>query len=214
MSSAEIAHTLHCSPQMAFKCIEMARNFCCVKPYMAAMDTFNGVVFRALDAQSLSPIALQRYYDKVRIVSSVYGLLRPTDAIMPYRMEFNAHIPAINDSLKKYWRPRVTSALEKRLKTNPGESIILILPSDATACIDIKQLRAVGHIVIIDLKTYTDDGKLITPRAERLKNRRGRLLRLLLEQDIDTADQIPLLQSDEFQFIGEQPYPGHYMFIC
>lgn len=83
-----------------------------------------------------------------------------------------------------------------------------------SGCFDWKLLRGLGSVGFVELRTYNDAGKLTTPRAERLKDRRGLFVRQLLEAGITTADGLETFTSPDFEYLGQDPYPGRYAFLC
>ena len=126
----------------------------------------------------------------------------------PYRLEMSARVPGMSLPLKGFWKPKLTVAAGKYLKENPDGSLIAVLPADW------KLLRGLGSVGFVELRTYNDAGKLTTPRAERLKDRRGLFVRQLLEAGITTADGLETFTSPDFEYLGQDPYPGRYAFLC
>ena len=80
--------------------------------FLFSGDTFNGLSIRSLQLETLK-IA----QSKLRILSGLYGLLRPLDLIQPYRLEMGTKITnELGTSLYDYWKDIVTSAINKDLK--------------------------------------------------------------------------------------------------
>ena len=103
---------------------------------LPAIDAFTGVVFKALDAGSLTPEAKERASHGLRLISSLYGWLHPDDIIKPYRLDFGAKLAPGNKALNAYWKKDVTLALIRYLKENDMAEIVNMLPADASRCID------------------------------------------------------------------------------
>ena len=214
MSPAEVAAMLHCSGRLALTAVELAKSFSHSTLGIKTLEAFTGVVFRSLDASTLSPQAAEHCQQELRIVSTAYGILRPEDVVRPYRLEMSARVPGMSLPLKGFWKPKLTVAAGKYLKENPDGSLIAVLPADAQACFDWKLLRGLGSVGFVELRTYNDAGKLTTPRAERLKDRRGLFVRQLLEAGITTAEGLETFTSPDFEYLGQYPYPGRYAFLC
>ena len=85
-----------------------------------AIRSFTGVVFRQLHPDQYRPDALQRLDSEVRIISSVYGWLRPTDIIKPYRLDFRSRTEPDGPTMMQTWRRAVTDALLSELRARPG----------------------------------------------------------------------------------------------
>jgi cytoplasmic iron level regulating protein YaaA (DUF328/UPF0246 family) len=78
-----------------------------------AVMAFDGDVYTGLDARTLAPAALDWVQARVRILSGLYGLLRPLDGMHPYRLEMGTRLPnARGKDLYAFWGERVTEALE------------------------------------------------------------------------------------------------------
>src|SRR5690554_8225208 len=83
------------------------------------MYAFNGDVYTGLDAYSLSSEKVDYLQNHLRILSGLYGLLKPLDAIEPYRLEMGTKLP-MNDKkdLYDFWKETLTKSLNKELKKN------------------------------------------------------------------------------------------------
>lgn len=213
MTPGEAAAMLHSSGRLGLTAVELARAFTHTSLGLPAIGAFTGVVFRSLDAATIGS-QISTLNSRLRIVSSAYGLLRPDDIIRPYRLEFGAVVPGIEGSLKKLWKPKLTMLVGRHLKENPDSTLIVVLSADAQACFDWKLLRGLGSIAFVELRTYSDSGKLTTPRAERLKDRRGLFIRQLLEAGITNSAGLETFTSPDFEYIGQDPGPGRYAFLC
>ena len=76
-----------------------------------AMYAFNGDVYRGLDAYTLEASKLDKAQDTIRIISGLYGILKPLDLIQPYRLEMGNKLPVgRNKNLYDFWRKKVTQA--------------------------------------------------------------------------------------------------------
>lgn len=175
---------------------------------LPAIDAFTGVVFKALDAGSLTPEAKERASHGLRLISSLYGWLHPDDIIKPYRLDFGAKLAPGNKALNAYWKKDVTLALIRYLKENDMAEIVNMLPADASRCIDWKLVKHYARVVIPQFKT-TDGNSLRTPHAGKLKRLRGEMIRDILEQDIDSADALRDLSGDNYMALGETDYPDY-----
>lgn len=77
-----------------------------------ALLAFNGDVYEGLDAASLSPTDLQFAQGHLRILSGLYGVLRPLDLMRPYRLEMGTRLPNLRGkNLYDFWGERITDAL-------------------------------------------------------------------------------------------------------
>ncbi len=151
----------------------------------AAVFAFSGDVYRGLDSYNLSGRALDALQEKVRIISGLYGLLKPLDLIQPYRLEMGTRMKiGRNKNLYEFWRKKITPALNEELE----EDEIFV------------NLASKEYFKAVDLKTV--NGKIITPVFKDLKNgeykmimtfakqARGYMTRYLVETKAETIDDI------------------------
>ena len=123
-----------------------------------ALMTFSGEVYRGLDAKSLDEKATKYLQNNFRMLSGLYGLLKPSDRIMLYRLEmgrkfkFDEH-----KNLYEFWKEKVTEQLNSELKS---KDIVLNLASkEYFKAIDKTKVKA--PIIDFDFYDYKD-GKLKT----------------------------------------------------
>lgn len=85
---------------------------------LSAVHVFNGEVYRALDVDTLSDKLLPKLNADLRILSGLYGILKPLDLIYPYRLEMGTRFSSKADqkNLYEFWGDKVTKALKKELQ--------------------------------------------------------------------------------------------------
>ncbi len=176
-----------------------------------ALDAFTGIVFKALDAGSLTPQAKERASRGLRLISSLYGWLRPDDIIKPYRLDFGAKLAPGNKALNAYWKKDVTLALIRYLKENDESVVVNMLPADASRCIDWKLVKHYARVIIPQFKT-TDGNRLRTPHAGKLKRLRGEMIRDILEHGVDSPGELRELCGDNYMALGETDYPDYFTY--
>lgn len=110
-ASWELESLLKINPELALKAYLDFQEFSLNKPGTAALLTYHGLAFRHLDAPSFSPAELAFAEEHVRILSALYGLLRPLDGILPYRLEMQAKVRTGGKNLYQFWGDRLYHAL-------------------------------------------------------------------------------------------------------
>ncbi len=112
-----------------------------------AVLAFAGDVYQGMEAPSFGERDFTEAQKTVRILSGLYGLLRPMDLIAPYRLEMGTRLatPA-GDTLYAYWRDRVTTLLAEDLDESPGPAVLLNLAS--TEYFGVVDTKALGAKVI------------------------------------------------------------------
>lgn len=148
-----------------------------------AVYAFNGDVYSGLDAYTLSEEKLAVLDEKLRILSGLYGLLRPFDLIEPYRLEMGTKMPVdSNANLYEFWKPIIANALNKEMKA--GEVLINLASNEYFSAIDKKVLKA--EIITPDFKDYKD-GKLKTI-SFYAKKARGMMVRYIIDHNINDVE--------------------------
>jgi cytoplasmic iron level regulating protein YaaA (DUF328/UPF0246 family) len=82
---------------------------------------------------------IQVLQDSLRILSGLYGLLKPLDLIQAYRLEMGTKLPIESRNLYEYWKPTITKALNKRLQE--GELFVNLASTEYFSAVDVKALK-------------------------------------------------------------------------
>ncbi|MCM8595084.1 peroxide stress protein YaaA [Accumulibacter sp.] len=128
LSPAEVASLMQISDPLAT--LNAARYADWRRPFTPenakqAVLAFNGDVYEGLDAVSLPPADLRFAQDRLRILSGLYGLLRPLDLIQPYRLEMGTRLAnARGRDLYAFWGRRIGDALASALRDGGGRVLI------------------------------------------------------------------------------------------
>lgn len=195
LSAGELAARIKISAALASRLRDMIYEFPAKGMGARAIEAFTGVVFKAFDYSTLGEEAGRRADASVRIISSLYGWLRPRDIIKAYRFDFTTRLAPDGGTFAAYWRDAVTDALLAETANSGCPIAVDLMPGDAAKCLDRRRLTGRVRIVRIDFKEMRPGGTLRTPDAGRLKKLRGTLLRQIIEQGAETPDDIRALSS-------------------
>lgn len=116
----ELAQMLGCNLQIARQNRLRYLHFLDEKPSTQAVYAYTGIVFKYLDAASLGDKDFEYMQRHLWITSFLYGLLRPTDAIRPYRLEGNVVLPDNGVTMFDYWKPLLTDIFIESIKADGG----------------------------------------------------------------------------------------------
>jgi cytoplasmic iron level regulating protein YaaA (DUF328/UPF0246 family) len=184
LSAADLIRLMDISPKLAELNRERFRAFAAEPADEASKQAalaFDGDVYRGLDAASLSEADLVWAQDRLRILSGLYGVLRPLDAIQPYRLEMGVKFGARGaDTLYEYWRKKVTAALNADAQ---GKPIINLASEEYAGAVERKLLKP--PIIDVAFKEVKD-GKA-RPIFMYVKRARGLMARFAIERRIDDA---------------------------
>ena len=159
-----------------------------------AVFAFNGDVYSGLDVKSLPEIKIPYMQDSLRILSGLYGLLKPLDIIKPYRLEMGTKL-SINGSknLYEFWKEKVTDKLNSEIKSD-DELIINLASNEYFDSIDSKNLK--GKIISPQFKDFKNGKlKMISFYA---KKARGLMSRHLIENEAENIELILSFQKEGY----------------
>lgn len=196
LSIAELASAIQISRAMAMAMREMILNFPDKERGSRAIEAYTGVVFRALAYDEMSADERILLSGRVRIISSLYGWLRPDDIIKAYRLDFTTPLAPGGLRMAAYWKADVTKALLEDIEREGSGEILDLLPGDAAKCIDWAEIRRVAAVCKVDFRTSDPAGTVRTPHANLLKTLRGQLLRQIITDYIGTLAELRELASD------------------
>jgi len=152
-----------------------------------AVLAFNGDVYEGLDAPSLSEKQLLWAQDHIRILSGLYGLLRPLDWMQPYRLEMGTRLanPRGKD-LYAWWGTQITDAINTVLAQDPHPVVINLASQEYFKSVKPKLLKApVIECVFEDWKN--GQWKVISFHAKRA---RGLMARYIVEHRLTKVSQL------------------------
>lgn len=150
-----------------------------------AMFAFTGEVYRALDAKTLDKEAVDYLQKNYRILSGLYGLLKPSDRIMLYRLEMGRKFKFENyGNLYEFWRDKITDKLNSELKAK--EVVLNLASTEYFKSIDRKKLK--GTVVDFDFHEIKS-GKPKTV-VVYTKHARGLVTRFCAESNAKTIDDV------------------------
>lgn len=214
MSQSELIAETGFSASLAAKFRQMIYEFPNKLLGMKAIEAFTGVVFKALQYETMPESARSRCEKDVRIISSLYGFLRPDDIIKPYRLDFTTKVAPEGKALNSFWKKDVTVRLVRALRQTGQDEVLNLLPADAAKCIDWKTVKRFCKVWKGDFVELTEGDRTKTPTATKLKTMRGKLLRHLLCNDIRDVSALKSVETDDFFCQGTPIYPDHLLFLC
>lgn len=165
-----------------------------------AVFVYNGEVYRGLDASSLSNDDIHYLQNHLRMMSGLYGILRPMDLIQPYRLEVKTKFHTESgEDLYSFWKPKVTKEIAKALKASDNPKVLLNLAStEYTKMIDLKQLKA--RIIGFDFLQYYPDTDRYKPITIYLKKARGLMVRYIAKNRISNPEDLKGFSAEGYWY--------------
>ena len=199
----ELTTVMNISPKLAQLNYERYKNW--KLPFTAdsaypALFTFKGEVFNGLDADTLNDGDIDFARKHLRILSGLYGILRPMDLIMPYRLEMGTRYPfSERKNLYEFWKETITKAIHNALSQQNDEILINLASSEYFKSINIKLLKA--QIITPEFKEYKNGTyKTVTIYT---KKARGLMARFILQNRISNPEELKLFEDDGYFFNPE-----------
>ena len=150
-----------------------------------AVYAFDGDVYTGIDVYTLAHKKIKILQDRLRILSGLYGVLKPLDLIQPYRLEMGTKFSVDNNkNLYDFWKQKITEFLNNELKEE--ELFVNLASNEYFSAIDAKALKT--KIITPQFKDFKNGKlKMISFFA---KKARGMMVRYLLEAETVTADTL------------------------
>ena len=207
---AELSELMHISDKLAQ--LNWERNQDWKTPFTPenarpAIFTFDGDVYTGLDAYTIPVEKLDVLQDKLRILSGLYGILKPLDLIQAYRLEMGTKLPIGEaKNLYEFWKETVTKTLNKELKK--GELFVNLASNEYFSAVDVKALKV--PVITPDFKDYKDGKlKIISFFA---KKARGMMVRYIIDTNAETIDDLKGFNYEGYQFDATLSKGNHLVF--
>ena len=174
-----------------------------------AVLMFNGEVYHGLKAETFSAAEFETAQQKLRILSGVYGMLKPLDLIQPYRLEMGIPISiAKKKNLYEFWKVRITTKLNQELAQTSQNTLVNLASKEYFSAIDTKKLKA----------------RIITPSFKELKNgqyqmvsffakkARGLMSRFIIQNNITDPEEIKAFDMEGYYFNNQLSNQNNWVF--
>ena len=162
-----------------------------------AIYAFKGDVYEGLDAEAFTQEDIKYAQSHLRIISGLYGLLRPLDLIQPYRLEMGIKLSNQNyKNLYEYWGNKITVKLNELLKTG-GNNLLV-------------NLASTEYFKVLNPKLF--NARLVTPVFKERKNReykvipifakkaRGLMASYIIKHRVENSDGIKQFRENGYGF--------------
>lgn len=163
-----------------------------------AVYAFNGDVYQGLDAYTIPENKLDQLQNTLRILSGLYGILKPLDLIQPYRLEMGTQLKVgRNKNLYDFWKKQLTEYLNSELEDN--ELFINLASNEYFGAVDEKLLKV--PVISPVFKDWKNDKlKVISFFAKRA---RGSMVRYIVDADAKTLEDIKGFNLDGYTYSKE-----------
>lgn len=162
-----------------------------------ALLAFDGDVYQQIDVQSYSKEDFEFAQRHLRILSGLYGLLRPMDLIQPYRLEMGVRLEnKKGKNLYEFWGSRIANAINEAAKKEP---IVNLASQEYFKAVDTKKLKS---SVVTPIFLEYRNGKYETIGLFA-KKARGMMVNHIIKNRIEDPEQLKAFREANYEFAGE-----------
>ncbi len=168
------------------------------QPERPAIYAYNGDVYTGFEAHSIGDEAMAFAQDHLRILSGLYGLLRPLDPIRPHRLEMGTKWAPRYNKLTDFWKDKIAEALAADLEHVGTDIIVNLASNEYWASVKPHAAKLPGRIIEVDFRKDSPDGpKFISFEAKRA---RGMMARYICENHLTDPEMLKGFDHDGYRF--------------
>ena len=158
---------------------------------------FAGDVYNGLDARSLAPDGLAWAQDHLRILSGLYGLLRPLDRIQPYRLEMGVRLKTERgNSLYDFWGDKPAKALNQAAEGQADRTLVNLASQEYFGAVDARALKL--RVITCHFKEEKDGERRII--SFFAKHARGRMARYAIDRRLEQTEALKAFDLDGYRY--------------
>jgi len=173
-----------------------------------AVLAFNGDVYQGMNASAFTEEELDITQKKIRILSGLYGLLKPLDLIRPYRLEMGTKLRfGQYRDLYHFWKGKITAAINQEFK-NSGDPLINLASQEYFKAIDPERIK--GEVITPVFKDYKDGQyKVISFFA---KKARGLMCRFIVTNNLSDPENLKAFDLEGYHFNNHLTKGSNWVF--
>jgi hypothetical protein len=212
LSKDEIAKLMHLSDKLAQLNVDRYQSW--RQPFTPqnakpALLAFKGDVYAGMNADTFTEANLDFAQQHLRMLSGLYGLLRPLDLIQPYRLEMGTRLAnPRGKNLYEFWGMQITTAVNKAVVPSGSDTLINLASNEYFKSVKTQQTN--GQLITPQFKEYKDGAyKIIGIYAKRA---RGLMSRYIIENELIDAQDIKAFDWEGYAYNPELSTEHHWVF--
>ena len=201
LDGAALAELMQLSPALTEQTLDKIQALATdAAPARPALFAFSGEAFRSLDAASLNEADLQFAQAQLRILSGLYGVLRPFDLIRPHRLEMATRLAVgTAKNLYDFWGELVTASLNRDLAREETPVVLNLASDEYARVVQKKRLTAPW----LDIQFKEESNGRLRSVAIHAKRARGLMARFILRERITRAADLRGFSNAGYRFRPE-----------
>jgi cytoplasmic iron level regulating protein YaaA (DUF328/UPF0246 family) len=209
-SPAQISKLMHLSEALATLNAERYQTFMdTFSPDNSkqALLAFKGEVYAKMEADQFTAEELEFAQQHLRILSGLYGLLKPLDLMQPYRLEMGTKLKTKKgDSLYDYWGTKISKALNA---AGEGRTLVNLASQEYFKAVDKKTLKL--PVITIHFKEHKEGSYQVV--GFFAKQARGLMTRFAIQNRITDPEQLKVFQEDGYEFAERLSSAQDWVFV-
>ncbi|MFT4058405.1 MAG: peroxide stress protein YaaA [Legionella sp.] len=175
-----------------------------------ALFLFQGDVYQGLQAKTWNAKTVEYAQSHLRILSGLYGLLKPLDNIQPYRLEMGVHLEnPKGKNLYEFWQDIITKVLNQQLKEQKSPIVINLASSEYFKVVNEKQLQ----YPMLTVNFYERKKGQLKMIGIYAKKARGTLAKFMMQNEIDDVEGIKSFQELGYEYHLGTSSANHLDFV-
>lgn len=181
--------------------------------YLQAILAFDGQVFNCINVDDFNDDDFEFANNHLRIMSGLYGILKPFDLIQSYRLEMKAKLKnELGNDLYKFWKNKLTSYLYGELLNQNDKTLVNLASNEYSKAINLKSLSKDFNIINIEFKDYRENSNSYKVIGLYSKKARGYLTRYIIKNKIDNINELKNFNYDGYVFNTELSDSNNFIF--
>ena len=181
------------------------------QPERPAIYAFSGDVYTGFEAKSLDEEAIVFAQDHIRILSGLYGLLRPLDKIRPYRLEMGTKWAPRYKKLTDFWGDKIAKKLAEDLEEDGSGVIVNIASKEYWASVENAKIARDARVITIDFREEGPNG--LRFNSFEAKRARGMMARYICENRLTDPEDLKGFDSDGYAYIADSSAEDSWRFV-
>lgn len=171
---------------------------------------FKGDVYTGLEAETFDANDRAFAQKYIRILSGLYGVLRPLDLMQPYRLEMGTKLSTRRGkNLYEFWKDRITNLLNEDLAENGDDIVVNLASNEYFNSVQPKKLA--GKVLKVDFKE--DRNGTLRVISFNAKKARGIMASQIVRQRLETPESLKQLDVDGYLFRDDLSSEDHFIFV-
>jgi len=210
LTAADLRRLMHISEKLATLNHERFQRFDAqVEEGLQAVIAFNGDVYAGLAARELDRPALEWAQDHLRILSGLYGVLRPLDALQAYRLEMGTRLKTKRGAnLYDFWGETIAKTLNAAVRDHADPTVVNLASQEYFGAVDAKALKP----PTVTCHFKEEKGNALRVLGFYAKKARGRMARYAVDHRIDQAEALKAFDLDGYRFRQDLSTPADWVF--